>query len=163
MINAYDAAIALGMNTTESADNQPYDLLSSDANWDIYVGGMTNGARLKGEAAVSLPELTSITMDPYKVAFYGMEVGEPSEAVDGVVTVEISMPAGMDPVENGSVIGVNQSGLGRSGDFGIVSVGSSDDCIVRILDLLRLSESSLHLSDLRSQGRGRSSHRIPRR
>ena len=99
LINAYDAAIALGMNTTESADNQPYDLLSSDANWDIYVGGMTNGATLKDNAAVSLPELTSITMDPYKAAFYGMEVGEPSEAVDGVVTVEISMPAGMDPVE----------------------------------------------------------------
>ena len=121
LINAYDAAIALGMNNTEAAGNQPYDLLHTDAKWDTYVGGMTNGARLKGEAAVSLPELTSITMDPYKVAFYGMEVGEPSEAVDGVVTVEISMPAGMDPVE---ITDANDFGE-WFGETGLQYVGAS--------------------------------------
>ena len=121
LINAYDAAIALGMNNTEAAGNQPYDLLHTDTNWDTYVGGMSNGATLKGEVAVSLPELTSITMDPYKAAFYGMEVGEPSEAVDGVVTVEISMPAGMDPVEIAS-----EGDFGEwFGDTGLQYVGAS--------------------------------------
>jgi hypothetical protein len=68
---------------------------------------MTWGERYDAENQEVLPELTSITMDPYKAAFYGMEVGEPSEAVDGVVTVKISMPAGMDPVE-----------IANKGDFG---------------------------------------------
>ncbi len=100
LIKAWKAAVALGMNQKTTAGNQPVDLMTtSDVNWDSYLAGMTWGERYDAENQEVLPELTSITMDPYKVAFYGMEVGEPSEAVDGVVTVEISMPAGMDPVE----------------------------------------------------------------
>ena len=108
LIKAWKAAVALGMNQKTTAGNQPVDLMTtSDVNWDSYLAGMTWGERYDAENQEVLPELTSITMDPYKAAFYGMEVGEPSEAVDGVVTVKISMPAGMDPVE-----------IANEGDFG---------------------------------------------
>ena len=108
LIKAWKAAVALGMNQKTTAGNQPVDLMTtSGVNWDSYLAGMTWGERYDAENQEVLPELTSITMDPYKAAFYGMEVGEPSEAVDGVVTVEISMPAGMDPVE-----------IANEGDFG---------------------------------------------
>ncbi len=94
LINAYDAAIALGMNNTESAGNQPYDLLSSDANWNTYVGGMSNGATLKGEAAKVDAKLNAISMDAYKEAYYGYEVGKPVETGENEVTVTITMPKG---------------------------------------------------------------------
>jgi len=94
LINAYDAAIALGMNNTEAAGNQPYDLLHTDTNWDIYVGGMTHGARLKGEAAPVDAKLIDISMDAHKEAYNGYEVGEPVESGENEVTVTITYPKG---------------------------------------------------------------------
>ena len=94
LIKAYDAAVALGLNNTAAAGNQPYDLLGTDANWNSFDAGMTNGAGLKNEAAAVDAKLIDISMEVNKAALGGYEVGKPVESGENEVTVTVTYPKG---------------------------------------------------------------------